>query len=441
MVSAAELVETGRAVPFVPRLRLARQPVHAALIWLTAASSPFVFIEPSPYELSTLLTMVVFIATGLTLRAGLVPLAGLLAVINVGFATASVPLFDKQEIVIWLLTSCYMAMTALFFAAMLNANTQERLAFLTRGYVIAGILASLAAVAGYFHLIPHADALLLEYSRARGTFKDPNVLGAFLVFPGLVCLQRVLLGGPKDILFGTATLLLIAAAILLSFSRAAWGQFAFTSALMMGLMFVTTRSNRARTRIVVLAFVGVAMIALFIAALLSIDAVKTLFTERARLEQDYDSGQMGRFGRHVLGALLALDMPFGIGPLQFSHYFPEDTHNSYLNAFMSGGWLSGVVYPTLIAVTFVYGLRLAFTPTPWRSMYLAYFSAFVGTALESFIIDTDHWRHYFLLIGVIWGLNLAARRPIPVTPPAAPQPRVAVITAPAGAALAPSPGG
>ena len=39
------------------------------------------------------------------------------------------------------------------------------------------------------------------------------------------------------------------------------------------------------------------------------------------------------------GLRAALDLPFGIGPLQFHTYFPEDTHNSYLNAFMSGGWL------------------------------------------------------------------------------------------------------
>ncbi len=90
---------------------------------------------------------------------------------------------------------------------------------------------------------------------------------------------------------------------------------------------------------------GVAAIALLLAALLSIDAVANLFKERVSLDQSYDVGEMGRFGRHVLGALLALDVPLGIGPLQFSKIFPEDPHNSYLNAFMSGGWLSGVCYP------------------------------------------------------------------------------------------------
>jgi len=23
------------------------------------------------------------------------------------------------------------------------------------------------------------------------------------------------------------------------------------------------------------------------------------------------------------------------------------------------------------------------------------------------VIDTDHWRHYFLLLGMVWGLSVA----------------------------------
>jgi hypothetical protein len=97
--------------------------------------------------------------------------------------------------------------------------------------------------------------------------------------------------------------------------------------------------------------------------------------------------------------------------VQFPHYFPENTHNSYLNAFMSGGWLSGAAYLTLIAITLLYGWRQAFVPTPWRATYLAYYAAFVGTVVEGFVIDSDHWRHYFLFIGVLWGLFLVSRAP------------------------------
>jgi len=135
-----------------------------------------------------------------------------------------------------------------------------------------------------------------------------------------------------------------------------------------------------------------------------------MFKQRASFDQSYDEGRFGRFGRHILGAEMALDLPFGIGPLQFNRYFPEDTHNSYLNAFMSGGWLSGVCYPALVFVTVLMGFRYIFVRAPWQRTYLAIFSAFLGTVGESFIIDTDHWRHFWMMLGTMWGMYVAAER-------------------------------
>ena len=45
-------------------------------------------------------------------------------------------------------------------------------------------------------------------------------------------------------------------------------------------------------------------------------------------------------------------------------------------------------------------------------------SPIVGAAAESVIIDSDHWRHYFLLLGVLWGLMAAsvAYRGSPLVP-------------------------
>jgi hypothetical protein len=190
-------------------------------------------------------------------------------------------------------------------------------------------------------------------------------------------------------------------ALFLSFSRAAWDQFAFAAAFMLFLMFITGKSSRERARIVIVAAAGLAVLALFIVALLSIGQVAELFRERATLDQSYDTGEIGRFGRHLLGFLLALDTPSGIGPLRFGRRFTEDPHNSYLNAFMSGGWVSGFCYLTLVLVTLVKGFRFVFVRTPWHATYIAVYAAFLGVASESLLIDSDHWRHYFLLLGVL----------------------------------------
>jgi hypothetical protein len=174
-------------------------------------------------------------------------------------------------------------------------------------------------------------------------------------------------------------------------------------------MMLTSRTPAQRSRILITSVVAIVVLGLLIAVLLSFDSIAEMFRQRASFDQSYDEGRFGRFGRHILGADMALDLPLGIGPLQFHNYFPEDTHNSYLNAFMSGGWLAGVCYPALIVVTIIMGFRHALTPVPWQRIYLAVFAAFLGTTGENFVIDTDHWRHFWMMLGAMWGMFAAAQ--------------------------------
>ena len=93
------------------------------------------------------------------------------------------------------------------------------------------MIAALAGIVGYFRVLPGRAELLLLYDRARGTFKDPNVFGAFLILPALLALQTVIAGRFAQALRRAWLLLgLFTVGVLLSFSRAAWGQFAFTGA-------------------------------------------------------------------------------------------------------------------------------------------------------------------------------------------------------------------
>jgi hypothetical protein len=383
--------------------------LQRALVWLVGASGAIVFIEPSPYELSTLLSIVIFFATGLRLRLVFMPIFLLLILLNVGYSIGAIPFLDHSDVANWIATSWYMAVTVMFFAMVLADDTEARLDMLRRGLVVGAMIASLAAIAGYFHLVPGGNDLLTLYDRARGTFKDPNVLGAFLILPALFVLQSVVSDRFGKSFRNALAFGIMALAILLAFSRAAWGGLILTAAFMLALMVLTSPSPAQRSRIVVMAIAAVVLVAALLAVLLSFDSVRDMFQQRASFDQSYDEGRFGRFGRHILGAQMALDLPFGIGPLQFHNYFPEDTHNSYLNAFMSGGWISGICYPALVFITVITGFRYVFVRVPWQRSYLAIFAAFLGTVSESFIIDTDHWRHFWMMLGAMWGMFAAAQ--------------------------------
>ncbi len=384
--------------------------LQRALLWSVGAGGAIVYIEPSPYEFATLAAMIVFFATGLRMRLAFVPLLMLLFLINIGYTICAVYLMDKTPIVNWIMTSWYMAITVIFFALVFSEDTAARLDLLRRGLIFGAVIASLAGVAGYFHLVPGEYDLLTLYGRARGTFKDPNVLSAFLILPALFVLQSVVADRLGKAVRSGVVLGIIGLAVLLAFSRAAWGQFVLTSAFLLILMFLTSPSTKQRSRLVATAVIAAAAIALLLAILLSFDSIDSLFKERASFDQSYDEGRFGRFGRHILGFQMALDLPLGIGPLQFTRFFPEDTHNSYLNAFMSGGWISGICYPVLIFTTVILGFRYIFVRVPWQRTYLAIFAAFLGTVGESFIIDTDHWRHFWLMLGLMWGMFAASHQ-------------------------------
>jgi hypothetical protein len=390
-----------------PGPRIATESLRGTLLWLMAFAGAFVLIEPGPYEVVGAATLFVFAITGLALRPALAPLVLLLTLLNLGYALSLFEVDVRTQLATWVLVSVFLSLTAIFFAAMLGTNTEARLRWVLRGYVAAAIVVSLLAIGGYFGLFGGLSARFLLYGRATGTFKDPNVFAAFLVLPGLLILQSMLAGRRSQFIGGGILLLIVMSGLFLSFSRAAWGQFVLCAMLLMALTFVTSASANERFRIVVVAIIGAMAAATLVAALLAMDQVAALFEERASLTQSYDTGHTGRFGRYTIALQKMLEYPFGMGPLQFQ--FPEAPHNVYLNSFVTGGWISGTAYLTLTLVTLCVGLRYVPVRTPWQPIYHAIYVAFVGLVVEGLIIDSDHWRHYFLILGVLWGLMAATQ--------------------------------
>ena len=158
------------------------------------------------------------------------------------------------------------------------------------------------------------------------------------------------------------------------------------------------------------AVVGAFVFALLFVVALSIPAVHDIFLMRASLSQEYDLGETGRFGSQLRSLPMLLDRPFGFGPLQYRNFFPEDPHETYVNAFASYGWLGGLSFLALTATTIYVGWRLVLTRSPCQNEAIAVWSCLFVQMAQGFQIDTDHWRHLFLLFGALYGLAAAERR-------------------------------
>ena len=238
------------------------------------------------------------------------------------------------------------------------------------------------------------------------TFKDPNVYGPFLIFPLLLLLIGFMTRRLR--LTGLAILVFLIGGLLLSFSRGAWAHFAISAAVTIALLLTAAPEPRMRTRILLFSIAALIGMALFVVALISIPAVHDMFLERAKAIQPYDIGPGGRFWEQRLALGVILESPNGLGPFEFFRLLWNGAARR-LYAGIPGLWpIGGAAYLALVMVTLAIGFRAALVPAPWQAYLIAGYAAFVGEAVEGFIVDTDHWRHFFLVLGLVWGLTAAS---------------------------------
>jgi len=89
-------------------------------------------------------------------------------------------------------------------------------------------------------------------------------------------------------------------------------------------------------------------------------------------------------------------------------YHHEEPHNVYITMFLNAGWVGGLAFLALVGMTSVWGLRHAFVRSATQPLFLVVYACFVANVLEGAIIDLDHWRHFYLLMALVWGLMLSA---------------------------------
>lgn len=388
---------------------LSREAIDAKLIsiigtWavvLAVFLSGFVLREPAPYELYMVGLMIVWAFCGLRVSRHVMPLLFLLVLFNIGGFISMSQLADLGTIPLYLATSLFLAFTAVFFASV-TENNPNLYPLIFKAWVVAAVISAIIGIMGYFHAFPGAEIFTL-YDRAAGTFQDPNVFGPFLTLPGIYLLYLIVTDKPGRIVFYLVPLLIIAAGIFFSFSRGAWGLFVASSMMLVLGIFVQRRSGILRLRIIIMSIAAVLLLTLALIIILQIPGVDKFFLMRAHLVQNYDSARLGRFARYPIGFLMATEKPFGIGPLHFGVIFGEDTHDIWLKALMDYSWLGFACFVILVFWTLGAGFRILLRDRPWQPYFLCVYVVFLGHLGLATIIDIDHWRHVYILLGMIWG--------------------------------------
>ena len=375
-------------------------------VWIFTGG--LVLFEPSPYELTFLIVLPLAFVAGMGLYRSTF---GLLAIL-IGFtpfaliACFQVRFTPISDALIFSIVTIFLLLTAYFIANYVAEDTERRMRLVMRAYTAVAIISAIVGTLAYLGIMPGAD-IFLRYGRAKAAFNDPNVFGPFLILPAMYALQRVLLAPGRSAIIAAGIYLILFVGVFVSFSRAAWGHLALSSLIVLVLCFWLEAAARDKVRIMIMSLVGAAMLVVALAGLLSIPTVADLFEQRAA-GQNYDSGETGRFGRQGYAFELALDHPLGIGPHEFRNLrIIEEPHNVYVTVLHVYGWGGGAFYYLLIILTLWRGVAALTRPSPYRLMMIPLVATFAMLVGESAIIDSDHWRHYYLIAGLIWGIASA----------------------------------
>ncbi|MEL6750939.1 MAG: O-antigen ligase family protein, partial [Pseudomonadota bacterium] len=321
---------------------------------------------------------------------------------NIGGMLSMFTMKAYGGIPLYLAVSLFLGLSSVFWCAVIEAD-MGRLRTIMRGYVVGAVITAMLGIAGYFNAFPGARTFTL-YDRAAGAFEDPNVFGPFLVLPAVYLIHGLLNRSASLAPLRAGMLLIIVGGLFLSFSRAAWGLIILAGGIYYVVMLATERSAAQRIKLIALGAAGIVGVVLMLGIALQFDAVSDMFAQRAQVVQDYDGARLGRFARHAIGFAWALENPLGIGPLEFGLTLGEDTHNIWVKSLMAYGWLGFFAYLAVTLLTLIGAGRLLGKDRPWRPYLVCVFATYVGHIFVAWVIDIDHWRHAYLLIGMLWGM-------------------------------------
>jgi O-antigen ligase len=398
-------LELAAGAAFLAVVVLAVVHVEAAVA-LGFALVGIALVEPAPADLVFLVVIAVVVSTGrFRTRVPPVAAAALIALLALNLLSA-IEVIDGGAAALYLGITIYLTIFAFWLSGFVTSRRRARI--VAGGYLCAAAASAGLGTAALFMPLPETE-LLVAGGRVQALFQDPNVLGAFLVPIALILVEDLLT--PR--LFNlrpavkAALVLVLVLGVVLSYSRGAWLNLLLGLLVLLVVLALRRGGGRKVVRVVLLGAVVTGLVATVLAASGSED----FLLERARI-QEYDAG---RFAGQVVGLELAERYPLGLGPGQFEAYTSISAHSTYVRAFAEQGILGLIVFAAFAVSTLAAAVANA---VAGRETYgigsAALLAAYCGILANSVVIDTLHWRHFWIVVALIWvawGRTRIRRRP------------------------------
>ena len=367
----------------------------------------FVRIEPAPVDGVLAIVMAVALVTGrFDLRSAPMWANGLVALFLAVNLLACMEAVKASVAASFLGVTVYLCVLGLWTAGYVRTIPRARMVLIL--WVGVGVVsAALSTLALYVAFPGSSEFHELYVDRAQGLFKDPNVYGPFLVPAAILVLHellepRLLRGGR---LFKLVCLSVLVLGVTTSYSRAAWLNLG-VGVLVMLAVLPLRRGGVRRAGTLLLTLVA----CLGAAGATVIATGSSSFLEERAQYQTYDTD---RFGAQRSGVELAAEHPIGVGPGQFELLAPISAHSTYVRALAEEGVVGLVLLSALMLATLGAASRNVLRGRSTCGLSsTALLAAWCGLLVNSVFVDTLHWRHLWILAGLIWaGSMLPAALP------------------------------
>ena len=391
----------------VAGLRLAVFTTRNFIFLIAVLAMNYTLMRPSPVDLlyimsflMTLFHITISARQEVTRRA--VTLALLLGAWAVSYIVASLPHLGEPNVIFELVAKTFAISIGLIGAFVSMSWSRRNFETFIKVYIVSCVIASILGTIGF---VLQNDALTWD-GRARGLIDDPNMYGSFLIPAVMFCAYFLFRPGRSTLLL-LGALAIILLGIVLSFSRIA--QVATLFCLTSYFVF----QNRRRPERLLLLVGGFLAVGIILVAVVSFapSEFSEKFLDRLTFAKSYDVGETGRYTRYMLVLPMILQNPIGVGVLQLEEVFPEPIHNIWLSSFVNYGWLAGFTWIVLgVGSVVVSGGNYRRTED---DIVIVLLMSLIGIIMCSSLHEGEHWRHLWLMFGMVWGFCAVNFRPAP----------------------------
>jgi O-antigen ligase len=360
-------------------------------------------VEPAPVDVLFASLILVSVLTG-RLGLGSAPrvvlvTAAAFAVVNL-VACLAAP--DLPRAVGYVAVTGYLMLLGVWLSGYVDRTSRART--VVSCYIAGAVVAAAAGTVAVLVDFPGSIHLTDSFGmRANALFQDANVFGPFLVVAAVLLVVEILepslLGWRVSV--KVLALMVLAIGILYSYSRGAWVNLAVAVVVVVATYAFGGGAGRRRT----LVAVGIATGVVALAAVVVMATGSASFLAERVGSHSYDSD---RFGAQRLGVELAMDHPVGVGPGQFELLSPVSAHSIYVRALAEEGVVGLLVLLALLGVTLLMALRAVRAGRdPFGLSSRALLAIWCGLLVNSLVVDTLHWRHLWIVAGLVWAGALA----------------------------------